>query len=43
MAEDIGPPRGQHALYGLANLIRHHPRERIEQACEQVLNLSPPS
>jgi transposase len=38
----LGRP-GQHALYGLANLTRHHPRERIEQACEQVLTLSRPS
>jgi transposase len=38
----LGRP-GQHALYGLANLTRHHPRERIERACEQVLTLSRPS
>lgn len=38
----LGRP-GQHALYGLANLVRHHPRERIERACEQVLTLSRPT
>jgi len=38
----LGRP-GQHALYGLANLLRHHPRERIERACEQVLTLSRPT
>ncbi len=38
----LGRP-GQHAIYGLANLARHHSRERIEKACEQVLTLSRPS
>ena len=38
----LGRP-GQHAIYGLANLPRHHPRELIERACEQVLTLSRPS
>lgn len=38
----LGRP-GQHALYGLSNLVRHHPRERIERACEQVLTLSRPT
>jgi hypothetical protein len=38
----LGRP-GQHAIYGLANLTRHHKREEIERACEQVLTLSKPS
>jgi transposase len=38
----LGRP-GQKAIYGLANLPRHHGREEIEQACEQVLRLSRPS
>ncbi|HVH81554.1 MAG TPA: IS21 family transposase, partial [Stellaceae bacterium] len=38
----LGRP-GQKALYGLANLPRHHSREDIERACEQVLRLSQPS
>jgi transposase len=38
----LGRP-GQHAIYALSNLTRHHPRERIERACEQVLTLSTPS
>ena len=38
----LGRP-GQKALYGLANLPRHHNREDIERACEQVLRLSQPS
>lgn len=38
----LGRP-GQHAIYALSNLARHHPRERIERACEQVLTLSMPS
>jgi transposase len=38
----LGRP-GQKALYGLANLPRHHGREDIERACEQVLRLSQPS
>jgi transposase len=38
----LGRP-GQHAIYALSNLTRHHPRERIETACEQVLTLSTPS
>jgi hypothetical protein len=38
----LGRP-GQKALYGLANLPRHHGRENIERACEQVLRLSQPS
>jgi len=38
----LGRP-GQHALYGLSNLVRHHPREKIERACEQVLTLSRPT
>ena len=38
----LGRP-GQKALYGLANLPRHHGRESIERACEQVLRLSQPS
>jgi transposase len=38
----LGRP-GQHAIYGLANLTRHHPCEAIERACEQVLTLSRPS
>src|SRR6185312_8287396 len=38
----LGRP-GQHAIYGLANLIRHHKREAIERACEKVLTLSRPS
>jgi hypothetical protein len=38
----LGRP-GQKALYGLANCPRHHSREQIERACEQVLRLSQPS
>ena len=38
----LGRP-GQKALYGLANRPRHHSREEIERACEQVLRLSQPS
>jgi hypothetical protein len=34
---------GQHAIYGLSNLARHHTREAIERACERVLTLSTPS
>lgn len=38
----LGRP-GQKAIYGLANLPRHHTREDIERACEKVLTLSQPS
>jgi hypothetical protein len=38
----LGRP-GQKAIYGLANLPRHHRREEIERACEKVLRLSQPS
>jgi hypothetical protein len=38
----LGRP-GQHAIYGLSNLTRHHKRAAIEKACEQVLTLSTPS
>jgi len=38
----LGRP-GQKAIYGLANLTRHHKREDIERACERVLTLSQPS
>jgi transposase len=38
----LGRP-GQRAIYGLANLARHHRREDIERACEQVLTLSRPT
>lgn len=38
----LGRP-GQKAIYGLANLVRHHNREDIERACEKVLRLSRPS
>jgi transposase len=38
----LGRP-GQKAIYGLANLARHHKREDIERACEKVLTLSQPS
>jgi transposase len=38
----LGRP-GQKAIYGLANLVRHHKREDIERACEKVLTLSQPS
>ena len=38
----LGRP-GQKAIYGLANLARHHGREDIERACAQVLKLSRPS
>ena len=38
----LGRP-GQHAIYGLANLTRHHSRDRIESACEKVLTLSKPT
>jgi transposase len=38
----LGRP-GQKAIYGLSNLARHHSRDDIERACEQVLRLSQPS
>ncbi|HVH62389.1 MAG TPA: IS21 family transposase [Candidatus Dormibacteraeota bacterium] len=38
----LGRP-GQKAIYGLANLARHHSGEDIERACERVLSLSQPS
>ena len=38
----LGRP-GQKAIYGLANLARHHSREDIEKAAEKVLTLSRPS
>ncbi len=38
----LGRP-GQRAIYGLANLPRHHSREDIEAACTQVLRLATPS
>ena len=38
----LGRP-GQKAIYGLANLVRHHTREDIERACEKVLTLSQPT
>jgi transposase len=38
----LGRP-GEKAIYGLANLVRHHKRENIERACEQVLALAQPS
>lgn len=38
----LGRP-GQRAIYGLANLPRHHARTDIEAACEKVLTLSVPS
>jgi transposase len=38
----LGRP-GQKAIYGMANLPRHHGREAIERACERVLTLSQPS
>jgi len=38
----LGRP-GQRAIYGLANLPRHHSREDIEAACEKVLTLAAPS
>jgi transposase len=38
----LGRP-GQKAIYGLANLTRHHKGEDIERACEKVLHLSQPS
>jgi hypothetical protein len=38
----LGRP-GEKAIYGLANLARHHKREHIERACEQVLALAQPS
>jgi transposase len=38
----LGRP-GQKAIYGLTNLPRHHSREDIEKASEQVLKLSRPS
>jgi hypothetical protein len=37
----LGRP-GQHAIWAV-QLTRHHTRERIERACEQVLTLSTPS
>lgn len=46
LARDIFARRGrpgQRAIYGLANLARHHAREAIEAACETVLTLSTPS
>lgn len=38
----LGRP-GQKAIYGLANLPRHHSRADIERASEQVLKLAEPS
>jgi transposase len=38
----LGRP-GQRAIYGLANLPRHHSREHIEAACAKVLTLATPS
>jgi transposase len=38
----LGRP-GEKAIYGLANLARHHKRDDIERACEKVLALSQPS
>ncbi len=38
----LGRP-GEKAIYGLANLARHHKRDDIEHACEKVLALSQPS
>lgn len=38
----LGRP-GQKAIYGLANLPRHHSRADIERASEQVLKLAQPS
>ena len=38
----LGRP-GQKAIYGMANLPRHHKREDIERAAEQVLRLTQPS
>jgi hypothetical protein len=38
----LGRP-GQHAIYGLANLARHHAREDIEAACASVLTFPTPS
>lgn len=38
----LGRP-GQKAIYGLANLARHHSCADIEAACEKVLRLSQPS
>ena len=38
----LGRP-GQKALYGLSNLARQYPREKIESACERVLTLSTPT
>jgi len=38
----LGRP-GQKAIYGLANLTRHHKAEDIERACQKVLSLSQPS
>jgi hypothetical protein len=38
----LGRP-GQKAIYGMANLPRHHGCEDIERACERVLSLSRPS
>ena len=38
----LGRP-GQKAIYGLANLTRHHKSADIERACEKVLHLSQPS
>jgi hypothetical protein len=38
----LGRP-GQKAIYALSNLARHHKRDEIERACEQVLTLSTPS
>ena len=40
--ERLGRP-GQKAIYGLANLARHHSVADIERACAQVLTLSKPS
>lgn len=46
LARDIFTRRGrpgQRAIYGLANLTRHHARQDIEAACEKVRTLSAPS
>jgi hypothetical protein len=38
----LGRP-GEKAIYGLANLARHHSCSDIERACEKVLALAQPS
>lgn len=40
--ERLGRP-GQKAIYGLNNLVRHHGREAVEEACKEALDKQRPS